>query len=104
MARPTVYDRPMTSAERMRRHREAKRYISKISPAERAFYLVPKRVFCKHLHMSERQLYYIGAFQRDSVIEWPHDLLNGKYGRIGFSFLAGVCRYGNTKAQTLGRD
>jgi hypothetical protein len=102
MARPTVYDEPMTPAERQRRHRNVD--DSKISPAEKAFYMVPMRVFAKHLHCSERHLYHHKAFQRDRLIEWPTDILNNKYGRIGMSFLAEVCRYSNAAAQTLVRD
>jgi hypothetical protein len=87
MARPTVYDRPMTPAERQERHRNAKRNLSKLSEAERRFYCVPMRTFARHLQCSERQLYHIKAFQRDSLIEWPNDILNGKFsGASGSRF------------------
>ena len=43
-------------------------------------------------------------FQKYSEIKWPDAILNGKYGKVGISFLAEVCQYGDAGAQRAVRE
>jgi hypothetical protein len=96
----------MTAAERMRRYRALKRSGGRPKPRNKdeALALMPMRRFARYLHRSERHCYHIAAFKRDSLIHWDDDILNGEYGRVGFAFLAEVCRYGDAATQRAVRN
>jgi hypothetical protein len=120
MARPTIYDQPMTAAERMRRHRVMRRAGEQRPPTVRQL--------AQEHGISERAFYYGKAFLRHSRIDWDLvpdrykvrigkggkvdwdalrgflDYLDGRYGKIGVEFLAEVCRDGDAKAQRRVRD
>ena len=107
MARPTIYDTPMTPAERMRRYRDRKR-----NPPPRAEThaealrqaLTTKRKLADYVNRSERWVYYLGVYGRERLIDWDGDVVNGRYGKIGMEFLAEVCRYGDAEAQQKVHD
>jgi hypothetical protein len=110
MARPLIYSQPMTSAERMRRHRAGKKRVASLlasgewSAADARLVNMPVREYVRAvLRSSERHYYHLMAFQRYKLIKWD-DILNGKYGRVGFEFLAEVCEYGDASAQRAVRN
>jgi hypothetical protein len=123
MARPTLFDRPMTAAERMRLHR-----ARKAAGAGKTMQTV--RQLCQLHGVSEHSFYYVQAFQRDSLIVWSDGVtcfasmgkdgmallaklwryggaitfLGGSHGKASMEFLAEVCRYGDAATQTAVRD
>jgi hypothetical protein len=120
MARPTLFDRPLTAAERMRLHR-----ARKAAGAGKTRKTV--RQLCQLHGVSERSFYYVQAFQRDSLIDWSDGVtcfasmgkegmallakvwpaitfLGGTHGKASMEFLAEVCRYGDAAAQIAVRD
>ena len=99
MARPMIFDRPMTAAERQRRSRAAKMNMHLVSAADAALHLVPVRKFVRFLRSSERYYYYLSNFQKRAEIKWPDAILNGAYGKVGMEFLADVCQYDDASAQ-----
>ena len=74
MARPRISDRPMTPAERMRRHRQARREGTSLAPARAA------RRGAEASGRSERWHYYARTVERHGVpelvalLEPPHRL------------------------------
>lgn len=78
----------MTPAARMRRHRGG---IPKPAMSRKALATFANKLI--------RYLDYLGAFQRERLIEWDDDVINGKHGKIGMAFLAEVCRLGDASAQ-----
>jgi hypothetical protein len=101
MARPTLFDRPMTAAERMRLYRARKRGVV-VAQSQRT----TVRQLAEQDGISERLIYYVRAFARYTLIEWDEDMVRflGSHGKIGIPFLAEVCRYGDAAAQTAVRD
>jgi hypothetical protein len=53
---------------------------------------------------SERTFYNIQRFDRFAAFQWNDDILNGRYGRIGFRFLAIVRAYGTAAQQRMIHD
>jgi len=100
MGRPPLFDKPMTGAERVRRSREMRR--AGVKPEGLA--ALPKKEQAKLVGISERHWYTVGAYQRYRAFEWDGDILDGKYGRCGMSFIADVCKHGSPKAQRLIHD
>jgi|SRR6516162_6052351 hypothetical protein len=97
--RPTIFDRPMTSAERVRRHRAIKRENGGVIPKR-----VTRKERAKIAGTSLRTFYAIQRLDRDAAIRWPPDILNGRYGRVGLQFLADVSGYGSIAEQRKVRD
>jgi len=118
MARPTIYDHPMTPAERMRRHRALK--ANPLAPPDTSGIVLPeiksvryleemiarmtRKQQAAHVGCSLRQWYYIREFSRYREIKWSGDVLNGRYGRVGAAFLAWVCKCGDRNVQRLIHD
>ena len=117
MVRPTIFDRPMTAAERARRHRASKQTGERPPPTVAQL--------AQEHGISERVFYYGKSFLRHSLIDWDLvpdrykvsvgkvdwdrlraflDYLDGRYGKIGVVFFAEVCRHGDAKAQRMVRD
>jgi hypothetical protein len=103
MARHTIYDQPMSPAERMRRYR-ARKKLWPIQPKTRDEALLPVKKFARFLRVSERQYFYHCVFRDHSLIKWGDELLNGKYGKVGIHFLAEVCKHGDASAQRAIRN
>jgi hypothetical protein len=103
--RPTIFDRPLSPAERMRRHRARKAHPL---PAPRDVYEAlarkPRKQQADYLGISLRQWYYLKEFRRYREIKWSGDVLNGKHGKIGIAFLAWVCKFGDRDAQQTIHD
>jgi hypothetical protein len=101
MSRPPTFDKAMTAAERMRRYRARKREprTAGIAGAIRT-----QKDFARFIGKSPRYVAYLYAWQRYSLIEWEGDVIDGKYGRVGFAFLADVCRFGDVDAQRTIHD
>jgi hypothetical protein len=105
MARPTLGDRPMTSAERMRRYRARKRCPDPVpTDTNDCLQRCTRKQQAAHLNMSARQWAYVNEFSRYREIEWDRDVLDGKHGKIGVGFLAWVCKYGAAPVQRLIHD
>ena len=64
MARPTLFDRPLTAAERMRLHRARKRGVV-VAQSQRTV-----RQLAEEIDVAERTLYYMRAFERYRLIEF----------------------------------
>src|ERR1035437_943968 len=103
MTRPTIFDRPMTAAERRRRHRprgelpaprNVKEAVARMTRVQQAAYV----------GSSLRHWYYVREFNRYREIKWSGDVLNGKHGKVGMAFLAWVCKYGDRDVQQMIHD
>src|SRR5262245_50885450 len=97
MARPTIYDRPMTAAERMRRHRARKQEPQQRQPTVREL--------ARQKRIPERSIYYAkvarSAWDRDFLVNY----VEGKYrGRIGIQWLAEVAEHASAKALRAVRE
>ena len=106
MARPTIFDRPMTAAERMRRYRERKR-----DGVQQPVTVREMIASSPYGPVSERSVYYVRAWHRDSLIKWHPDGLRGFLDQhadelrpVSVAFLAEVCRYGDARTQRKIRD
>ena len=93
MPRPTIFDRPMTAAERMRRWRAARQ--NGATPPDR----ITSKQRAGVMRRSVRQFYLIQEFDRFATFTWHPDILNNKHGRCGMRFLALVCRFGTPAEQ-----
>ena len=105
MARPSIYDHPMTPAERMRRHRalKAKPLAPSRDTTEMIAHMTRKQQ-AEWVGCSLRQWYYIREFSLYREIKWSADVLNGKRGKVGMAFLAWVCKYGDRNVQRMIHD
>jgi hypothetical protein len=103
MSRPPLFDRPMTAAERMRLYRSRKRDPQ---PPDRLVTAHGKtqKEFARKLGMSLRNFHYMQVFNRNRLIEWDALVIRGTYGKVGFAFLAEVCRLGDAGTQQLIND
>jgi hypothetical protein len=105
MARPTIFDPPMTAAERMQRYRERKRHpLPEPDTITEALRRTTPKNRARYVGRSVRSLHYIGVFLRCQEIKWDDAILDGKYGRCGIAFLAEVCKYSNAAGQQAVRD
>jgi hypothetical protein len=96
MPRPTIFDRPMTGAERVYRHR-GRRRLALERPKTR-------KERARIIGVSERTFYNIQRFDDFAAFQWNRDILDGGYGRVGLRFLAIVCAYGSSAQQRLIHD
>src|SRR4051812_2494422 len=103
MARPTIFERPMTAAERMRRYRARKR--SGLPQPTTVRQLAAKA------RASERTVYYVKAWARASLIKWHPNGVRGFLDQhadeirpVSVAFLAEVCRHGDARTQRKIRD
>jgi hypothetical protein len=103
MARPTIFERPMTAAERMRHYRARKRSGS---PQPRTV-----RQRAAQYRVSERTVYYVKAWARASLIQWHPNGVRGFLDQhademrpVSVAFLAEVCRHGDARTQRKIRD
>lgn len=87
----------MTAAERMRRYR-AKRRNPEV-PAKPS-----RKGVARNLGLSERHLYTIIQYERYKAFDWDGDILDGKHGRCGISFIADVCRHTDAEGQRIIHD
>jgi hypothetical protein len=94
MARPAIYDQPMTAAERMRRYRERKRNPP-ATPSPRS---VKQAAAIAGLGL--RYAYYYKAYQRNRLFDWDEDVEN----KLSTSFLGIVCTQGDEKMQRAVHD
>jgi hypothetical protein len=96
----------MTAAERMRRYRAKRREPKAAPPDTLDGYLAGKtrKEQARYVGRSERYWYYLGAYQRHQAFEWDGDILNGKYGRCGMSFIAEVCKLADAEGQRIIHD
>jgi hypothetical protein len=102
MGRPPIYDSPMSEAERMRRYRARKRAPERPDPLL-ALYGRNNKVIARKLGISLRKYQYMSAFVRHRLIEWDPQICS-KYGKVGFAFLAEVCRFSDAGTQQLVND
>ena len=86
----------MTPAERMRRHRARKR---EGAPAP-----TTRKQIARAVGKSERWVSLLGVYARRRAFEWDADILDGKHGRCGMSFIADVCRYAAPDFQRVIHD
>src|SRR5262249_37977729 len=106
MARPTIYHRPMTNAERMRRYRARKKEPQQPRlPTVRELAqgkLVPGN------EVSERTMYYCKVARTGFDKDFWYNYRTGKYRAglqgIGIQFLAEVVQFGTIRAQQLVRE
>lgn len=106
MARPTIYDQPMTAAERMWQFRMRKKLgiIRPPTPTIREQHAQHQQLLGK---VALRNIYYVRAVMRASkrsgTFHEFEQVLRGisqrKYGRIGMEFLAEVARHGDADMQ-----
>lgn len=96
MARPTLFDRPLTPAERMRIYRARKAGKSWLPPVP-----VTQAEIARACRQSLRARYYETAIERHRLIDWPDAIFDGQYGKVGLAFLADVCRHGDAEHQQL---
>ena len=101
MARPTIYHRPMTDAERMRRYRARKHDPQPRPPTVREW--------AQRAKVSERTCYYSKIASTGFDKDFWHNYVGGKYNDhighcIGIQFLAEVVQYGTVRAQHLVRE
>ncbi len=94
----------MTAAERMRRHRAKKREASSEQAMPGHATALTHKQQARVMGCSERHWYTIQAYVRHQAFEWDGDILDGKYGRCGMSFIAEVCRLGGPEAQRFIHD
>ena len=102
MARPTIFDRPMTDAERMRRYRARKKEPQQPRPPT-------VREWAHERRVSERSVYYAKIASTGFDKNFWHNYVGGKYNDhighcIGIQFLAEVVQYGTVRAQHLVRE
>jgi hypothetical protein len=103
MTRPTIFDRPMTPAERMRRHRARGPRPTPRNVTEALAHMTRAQQ-AAHVGSSLRQWYYVREFARFREIKWTGDVLNGRHGKVGMAFLAWVCKYGDRDVQQMIHD
>lgn len=106
MGRPPIGEKAMTATERVRLHRERKRTPQTVpdDPLARAFHGKSNKLLARYLGCSERHYYTIQQYNRFKAFDWDSDILEGKYGRCGMSFIADVCKHSNAEAQRLIHD
>jgi hypothetical protein len=97
VGRPTVYERPMTAAERMRRHRKLKHGPATATPARET--RAQRLKTLNALGLSTRQFYVYRQYDMYRAFEWDANILDRKYGRCGMSFIADVCKHAQPEAQ-----
>ena len=95
MARPCIFDTPMTPAERMRRHRRNKR---EGVPLKSEFGNVTRHI-AKVAGLSERHTYYIAAVRRDGVEGWLVPEIIDPPARTSIRWIAEVCKMATPEIQ-----
>jgi hypothetical protein len=92
MSRPRMFAEPLTAAERMRRYRcRAKASRPQPTTQTEALRGMTKKQQAAFFGCSVRHMHHHRTISENTLIKWDADVMDGKHGKVGMSFIAEVC-------------